>query len=369
MKKLLIAAPYPQGMAPSQRFRFEHYLGALAGHGMAYAFRSFWSKRHWPAIYRKGGLMLKVYATLEGFVRRFFLLFTLWKYDAILLHREATPVGPPWWEWAAVHIWRKPLVYDFDDAIWLPNNSDANAKLVGRFKAHHKTARLVNWSHSVMAGNVFLAQYAAQHARNVVVVPTVVDTVRGHNVLRKHAPAALPVLGWTGTHSTVKQLEALMDVLDALRERLPYVLHIIADRAPARMPSYARFVPWSKEREVEDLLAMDVGIMPLYDTDWERGKCGFKALQYMALGIPAVVSAVGVNTEIVKHGAEGFLCEPMPAGSGAGWIEALEELLTNHDLRSVMGARARATVEARYSAAAWEIEVCTILARAAHVQG
>ena len=166
-------------------------------------------------------------------------------------------------------------------------------------------------------------------------------------------PKRLPVIGWTGTHSTIRQLTPLFPLLAQLRETQPFSLLIIADKAPDVMPSFATFVPWNKDTEIEDLLHIDVGIMPLYDTDWERGKCGFKALQYMALGIPAVVSAVGVNTDIVQSGVNGFACEAMPVPNAEGWSSALRALMDSHELRASMGAKARKRVDDFYSVAAW----------------
>ncbi len=354
MKKLLIVAPYPFGKAPSQRFRFEQYLSTLTAQGVAWKMASFWSARHWPAIYRKGALGLKICATVEGFVRRFALLFSLRRYHTtVLIHREATPVGPPWWEYIAAKWFGKRLVFDFDDAVWLPNNSEANALLVGKLKAHGKTARIIALSDRVMAGNAFLANYASQWCTNVMVVPTTIDTSHHHNRVKIHGSEAIPVVGWTGSHSTTRQLIPLFPLLTKLHEKQAFSLLVISDEAPHGLPPFATFVPWNKDTEIEDLLRMDVGIMPLYDTDWERGKCGFKALQYMALGIPAVVSAVGVNTEIVAHRVAGFVCEAMPVPAAETWTTVLPELLNNAALRTSMGAEARKRIEAAYSVDAW----------------
>lgn len=355
MKKLLIVAPYPYGKAPSQRFRFEQYLAHLRASGVQSEVSSFWADRHWPAIYQKGDLVLKVYATLEGFFRRFLLLFTLFKYDVILIHREATPIGPAWWEWAASRIWRKPLVFDFDDAVWLPNNSTANEKLVGRFKAHHKTRTILKLSKSAFAGNEFLAAFARQFCADVSIVPTTIDTLNHHNITKVHQPTPRPVIGWTGSHSTLRQLVPLFTLLESLHKKLDFSLLIISDFPPDNMPTFATFLPWNKANEIEDLLKMDIGIMPLYDSDWERGKCGFKALQYMALGIPAVVSAVGVNSEIVDEGMNGFICEVLPIDDAAPrWSKALTSLLSDHQARTGMGAAARVKIIGQYSIEAWK---------------
>lgn len=349
MNRLLIVAPYPLGKAPSQRFRFEQYIGHLEAAGTKLAIASFWAEGHWPAIYQSGSLLLKVYATISGFLRRFALLFSLGEYDKILIHREATPVGPAWWEWAAAKIFGKTLIYDFDDAVWLPNSSAANKKLVGKFKAHSKTAKIIGWSKAVMAGNEFLASYAAQHCSKVVVVPTSIDTELHHNRVKTHSAKELPVIGWTGTHSTIKQLEPIFPLLEEIHATLPFQFLLISDVAPENLPDFVTFRKWQKDTEIDDLMKIDIGIMPLFDTDWERGKCGFKALQYMALGIPAVVSGVGVNTDIVDDGMNGFICEPLPLDGADKWRAALTTLVNDPEKRKVMGAAARELILEGYS--------------------
>ena len=349
MSKLLIVAPYPEKRAPSQRFRFEQYIDLMRDTGVEVRVVSFWSDRHWPAIYRKGQLPLKIYATIEGFLRRFLLLFVLARYDAILVHREATPIGWPWWEWAAAKIWGKILIYDFDDAVWLSNSSSSNARLVGGLKNHGKTAKIISWSQRVFAGNAFLAAYARQFSGRVDVVPTTIDTAHLHNRVKKHTATKLPMIGWTGTHSTLKQLMPLMPLLEKLHQTIPFKFLLIADQVPDALPDFVNFKPWNKSTEIDDLLQLDIGIMPLFDTDWERGKCGFKALQYMALGIPSVVSDVGVNAEIVDDGVNGFLCEAMPLSNSVLWEKALTALLTDHALRASLGAAGRNTIIEKYS--------------------
>ncbi len=361
MKRLLIVAPYPFGKAPSQRFRFEQYILHLRKAGIEVKVASFWRNSHWPAIYRKGALTLKIYATLEGFLRRFFLLFTLGRYHKVLIHREATPLGPAWWEWAAARIWRKALVYDFDDAVWLPNNSAANEKLVGRFKTHGKTSRIIGRCEAVMAGNAFLAAYAGQFCQKVYTVPTTIDTELLHNSIKQHKSGRTPVIGWTGSHSTLKQLVPLFPLLEKLQRELSFHFLLISDEAPQPLPDFVRFRKWNKAREIDDLMEMDFGIMPLFNTDWERGKCGFKALQYMALGMPAVVSAVGVNEEIVLDGTTGYICPPLPLADDSSWVAALRTLLHDHTLRAKMGAEARQRIVSHYSVEAWKEKYVEVL--------
>ncbi len=354
-KPILILCPYPNGKAPSQRFRFEQYT-----QGQEHIVQKpFWRDSEWPAIYRRGGVVKKAFATARAMLRRLVVVFSIPKYSRVFVHREATPVGPPWVEWMAAKIFRKPLFYDFDDAVWLPNSSDANAKWVGKFKNHGKTKSIIRLSQTVLAGNDFLAGYARTHASphaNIRIVPTTVDTERTHRPKRdRNTLSQTLTIGWTGTHSTIKQIEALFPVLEALHRTHPFRFLLISDRPPTKSPGFVEFRPWKKETEIADLEEIDIGVMPLYHTDWERGKCGFKAIQYMALEIPAVVSNVGVNPEIAGHGQFTILC---PEVGGAAppaspqspadfqnrvvtWETALIGLLTHPSWRREFGKRGR----------------------------
>ncbi|MFT6996414.1 MAG: glycosyltransferase involved in cell wall biosynthesis [Cryomorphaceae bacterium] len=400
MKKVLIVCPYPHGKAPSQRFRFEQYLDI---EGVEFTQVSFWNDDEWPRIYQAGSINFKVFRTIKGFGRRLRLLFQVRQFDKVFVHREATPIGPPWFEWAVVKVFRKPIIFDFDDAIWLPNSSKANEKLAGKLKFHGKTAKICSWATTVVAGNDFLADYARQNCNDVRIIPTTIDTEHHHNpnlyekigakwfkksariemsaanedpksyqdklplptaiakpleasdqqpVADSQQPTAntnLPVIGWTGTHSTLKQLTPLFPALEKIHKKHPFRFLLIADVPPESMPAFIEFRKWQKETEIEDLLEMDIGVMPLYNTNWERGKCGFKALQYQALGIPAVVSNVGANTKVVKEGETGFICESLPLGETQKWKAELCALLENKELRIDLGKQARKHVIKTYS--------------------
>ncbi|NEN23413.1 glycosyltransferase family 4 protein [Cryomorpha ignava] len=371
MKRVLIVCPYPEGKAPSQRFRFEQYLPYLRANGLEVSVASFWTNEQWPAIYGGMSVVYRVLSTVMAFVKRFFLLFSLHKYQTVFIHREAAPLGPPWWEWCAAKIFRKRLIYDFDDAVWLPNSSQANAKLVGNLKNHGKTGKIISWSETVFAGNSFLASYAKQFCDNVKIVPTTIDcNLHDPNLLAKPKPNnktesnsilntqdSLPTIGWTGTHSTLKQLTPLFPLLEKVYAQLPFRFLLIADIAPEIMPEFVEFRKWNKQTEITDLLEIDIGIMPLYNTDWERGKCGFKALQYMALEIPAVVSGVGVNSEIVIEMETGLIAEPVTSRGGEDyliWESSLLELLKNEELRLRLGKKGRKRVKDYYSVEAFK---------------
>lgn len=342
---ILFVVPYPIGQAPSQRFRFEQYFGILSSQGITYHVQSFWDAKAWAILYRQGNVFAKAYGLARGFFRRSLLIFKLHRYDFIFLHREASPIGPPIFEWLMTNVFKKKIIYDFDDAIWVPSTSDANG-IVAKLKWSSKVSSICQWAYKVSCGNDYLCQYARQYQNLVVLNPTTIDTEHLHNPVNKDETnnRIKPVIGWTGTHSTLPYLHELIPILRELERRYSFTFCVIANQAPDVTLQSLQFIPWKKETEIADLLLFDIGVMPLTDDDWAKGKCGFKALQYMALGIASVVSPIGVNTEIVDHGITGFICtEPEE------WLKALTELLTNPALRMKMAEAARMKVESAYS--------------------
>ena len=344
MAKILFLVPYPPGRAPSQRFRFEQYLDALTAHGHQFRLAPFLSVATWDILYKPGQVAAKALGILSGFARRLGLLFSVPAYNFVFVHREAAPVGPPVFEWLIAKVLGKKIIYDFDDAIWLANTSEAN-RIAARVKWHHKVEDICRWAYKNSCGNAYLADYALQFNRNAVVNPTTIDTVHLHNQVRDQAAPGRLVIGWTGTHSTLKYLDQVVPVLAKLEaEGLNFEFRVISNQTPALSLRSLVFLPWRKDTEIADLLGFHVGLMPLEDDPWAKGKCAFKALQYMALGIPALVSPVGMNTEVVQHGQNGFVC-----ATPAEWEASLRQLLADAGLRQHLGQAARTTIEERYS--------------------
>jgi glycosyltransferase involved in cell wall biosynthesis len=334
--------PSPPGIAPGQRFRFEHYLDAMAEKGIRYKISPYYSVKGRRSLYTKSGMLAKALVIAKGYLRRITDLLVLWRYDYVYVHKEVTPVGPPVFPWVAVKIFRKKLIYDFDDAIWIPIMSDYNRRF-SFLKNFSQVAKLCRWSYKVTVGNAYLKEYAAQYNRNVVIIPTVVDTEKTHNILQQQETER-PAIGWTGSFSTLSYLEIVLPVLRELQEELDFTFYVIADKDPQLPLSNYRFIRWQRETEVQDLLKFHIGLMPLRNDEFSKGKCGFKAIQYMSLGIPAVVSPVGVNAGIVLHGENGFVCN-----TPEEWKACLLSLLRDTSLRKKFGAAARERIENNYS--------------------
>jgi glycosyltransferase involved in cell wall biosynthesis len=344
--KILFLVPYPLKQAPSQRFRFEQYFELLSGNGFTYEVHSFLTARTWSVFYAQGKTGSKLLVFISGFVKRILLLFKLHPVDFVFIHREALPAGPPVLEWIIAKVLRKKIIYDFDDAIWMTDNRTEHL-IHQLFRWRKKVKSICRWSYKVSCGNQYLCDYATQVNANVVLNPTTVDTIYLHNKLlypKIHDPNFV-IVGWTGSHSTVKYLATLEPVLQHLERTQPHFRFlVIADTLPKLNLSSLIYKRWSTATEIRDLLMMDIGIMPLPDDAWSKGKCGFKALQYLALEIPAVVSPVGVNTKIITEGVNGFLC-----ASEKEWAEKLGLLIQDASLRERMGKQGRNMIESHYS--------------------
>jgi len=216
-------------------------------------------------------------------------------------------------------------------------------------KWRSKVASICRWSYKISCGNRYLQEYASQFNRYTILNPTTIDCEQLHHpeTNRTHKNTDTIVIGWTGSHSTLKYLNVLEQVLQKLEQECKQVAFVvIADQPPALKLERMTFIPWKAETEIKDLSSIDIGIMPLPDDEWTKGKCGFKALQYMALEIPAVISNVGVNAEIISHDIDGFLCN-----TDEDWLNTLRKLIHHQDLRITIGKKGREKVVANYSVA------------------
>lgn len=345
-KKVLFLLPYPLHRAPSQRFRVENLLFLLDDAQISYDLAPFMSEGIWEILYKKGSLIQKALGITKSYLKRWFIvLFTAHQYSVIFIHREAAPLGPPIVEWYLKKVLGKKIIYDFDDAIWIPNTSAQN-KIASLVKAFWKVKYICRWSYKISAGNDYLCSFARQSgAETIVKIPTVVNTDTRYNQLKQHQNKKL-VVGWTGSHSTLKFIDELIPVLQLLQEEIHFTFLVIADKKPELDLKYWEFCPWNEKSEIEDLLKIDIGVMPLKNDAWSEGKCGFKLIQYLSLGIPAVANSVGVNKQIVEDGINGFLADDAPQ-----WEKSLRTLLISEELRSSMGKQGRSKMVSEYSIA------------------
>lgn len=340
--KVLLLLPYPLHKAPSQRFRIEAYFPLLEENNFEIYPQSFLENKSWNILYRRGSFFQKAIAVAKGFAKRWMaVIFLVHKYDFVIVHREAAPLGPPIYEWIISRIWRKKIIFDFDDAIWLPAISEQN-RIAAFIKCFWKTKYICKWSYKIAAGNQYLADYAKRYNLNVTVLPTAVDTsVRYKSLVCQKVER--PSIGWTGSHSTIKYLDAVVPILQKLEEKYDFDFYVICNQKPSFQLRSLKYIEWKQATEIEDLKKINIGIMPLEADRWSEGKCGFKIIQYLALGIPAVASPVGVNKNIVDKEI-GYLCS-----SEEDWYKALSDLLEDKTLRGEMGKNGRSKIINYYS--------------------
>jgi glycosyltransferase involved in cell wall biosynthesis len=355
--KVLAWVPYPLGVAPGQRYRIEQWSPYLRDLGIDVTFQPFAGPALARALYQPGRWAAKAAGMAAGVLRRFSEALDAKAYDAVFLQREASLIGPAWSE-RLLRSRQPAIVYDFDDAIYLPYVSPTNSYL-SYLKFPWKTRALCRMAAAVVAGNDHLAEYASRYNDRVFVVPSTVS-LREYRGRPAPAPGRIPVVGWTGSHSSAQYLSIVREPLQELRRRRAFRLLIIGIEQFTIPGVEVECRPWSAESEVRDLWDMDVGIMPLPDEPWARGKCGMKAIQYMGVGIPAIVSPVGANREIVADGVTGF-----HAGSPAQWVETLDRVLGDDGLRRRLGTAAREAVSVRYSAESQAPRIAEILRQVA----
>jgi glycosyltransferase involved in cell wall biosynthesis len=340
--KVYFLLPYAAKIAPSQRFRVEAYWELLRSSGIQYSVDYFWEARGNDTLYQKGNVGKKIFNLGRSLVKRFFQVLTkAGKADYIFIHREAAPVGPPLFEYIIARIYRKKIIFDFDDAIWIPNTSENN-RVASAFKAFWKVKYICKWSYKVSAGNHYLGRWASNYNSSVVFNPTCVDMNR-YNILEEQEDGKITI-GWTGSHSTLKYLDLVKPLLEELEKQYDFRFLVICDKAPAWKIRSLQFIPWNESTEIQDLRKIHIGIMPLEQDEWSEGKCGFKIIQYLALGIPAVASPIGVNKEIIIHGKNGYLCNSIN-----DWKLSLIELMNNHSLRKEMGKAGNEKISGQYS--------------------
>ncbi len=280
-------------------------------------------------LYQPGRPLAKAAALGRAFCKSLVRLKELRRYDVILVHRSICIGGPAVLE-RLMTLARRPVIFDFDDAIWRLHTSAGN-RWFGWLKFPGKTAALCRLSSSITVSNAFLADYARQHNPNVTIVPSSIDTQRYRPVTRLGQPRR-PVIGWMGSSTSQTHLEMFVPMLPDVLRHCPAELRVISDRRPVLADVPFTWRPWSPLTEAEDVGDFDVGIMPMPDDPWARGKSAFKVLQYMAMGVPAVCSPVGINAEVVQHGVNGLL-----AGTAEEWLDQLSRLLADADLRQRLG--------------------------------
>ena len=337
MIRILLFSRYGR-LGASSRVRFFQYLPYLEAHDIRVTVSPLLDDGYLQRLYAKQGR--PSFSVIRAYAHRLADLINSAGYDLLWIEKELFPFLPAWVE-TMLHARGIPYVVDYDDAIF--HGYDQHPRKLVRTLLGRKIDRVMRASALVIAGNDYLAAYARQAGSGrVEYLPSVVD-------IDRYLPAPLSAervftIGWIGSPSTTGYLEqigpALAEVCRSGRARL--VLVGADDIALPGVPLEIR--PWSEDSEVAAIQSFDAGIMPLPDTPWERGKCGYKLIQCMACGLPVVAAPVGVNRQIVDHGINGFHAADLDE-----WLQALVTLRDNHEQRRAMGQAARKKTVTEYS--------------------
>ncbi len=319
--------------------RTQQYASHLMDAGFAVQYAPFFEDSYLKRIYAGGSGRA---TAIRSYLRRIHVLRRAKSPDLVWLEKESFPWWPGWLERLLTGR-LTPIITDYDDAIF--HRYDHHDQALVRTIFGAKIDRIMAQASLVTAGNGYLAARARRAgARSVEIVPTVVDMQAYQPCRRETTSTKATVIGWIGMPSTWRSHASLLvPLLDSLVEQRVATIRVVGAHFREAKAGY-EFCDWSEKTEIELLQNMDIGIMPLPDTPWTRGKCGYKLIQYMACGLPVVASPVGANREIVEHGTNGFL-----AATDREWHEALTTLAANPDLRKKMGAQGRKKVESWYS--------------------
>jgi glycosyltransferase involved in cell wall biosynthesis len=337
--KALFFLPHSR-RAAGCRYRVHQYIPYLERAGIECDVRELVDESLYQILYRSGHRTRKGASFLARSVLRLRDLMQARRHELLFIYRECYPFGPALAE-SYLRTLGLPIVYDFDDAIYLPDSERSNSLL--RFP--EKTNKIVSMADRVIVSNEHLRGYCAAFSDRVDVIPTSVDT----DYLR---PAKSPRdsrrplrIGWIGSHSTAKYLDEIRRPLARVAAEFPLELLIVGAGRSFELPGVTVInKDWALDEEVHDFQSIDIGVYPLKATPWELGKAGFKTIQYMAVGKAAVVARVGVNSSIVQDGVNGYL-----ASDEDEWVAKLSQLAANPALRERMGAAGRETVVDAYS--------------------
>ena len=357
MKRVLLVCAHRPNRSPSQRYRFEQYLPYLESQGYSFTWSYLIKEHEDQKFYSAGNYFLKAKILLRAYLIRYKDLLRMSQFDIVFEQRESLFTGSAFFE-RAVFAKKIPLIFDFDDSIWMADTSPANKKFEW-LKEPKKIYEVFDYATVVIAGNSILARRAKEYTPDVVIIPTTIDT-NLHVPIQKPKASKIRI-GWSGSISTIKHFLLLLPVLSRLKMKYGNSIEVavLADKPYSSPEQEIVSLIWSPDTEVAHLNTFDIGVMPLPDDAWSQGKCGLKGLSYMACGIPTVMSAVGVNSEIISHQQNGFLAEDENE-----WYDCLCALIDNAALRKQIGEKGRATVLERYSVEANKQKYLQVFERA-----
>lgn len=342
--RVLGLATYPVEAAAT-RFRMIQFIEPLAQQGIELSVYPFIDSRLQESLYQRSQWPRTAWGLALASLGRVRELWRARKADVLFVQREAMMFGPPVIEWLSINLHDCPMVLDLDDATYVSYKSPTYGRLGSMLKWFSKTDDLIRWSRLVTCGNREIAAYVSSKGREAVVIPTVVDTASFQPLIGR-PENDVPVIGWIGTHSTFPYVKTIFPVLERLARERRFRLRLVGTGEVAiAIPGVdIENLPWKLERDIADFQTLDVGLYPIIADDWSVGKSCFKAIQYMAVGVPFVVSPVGVCQEIAEPEHTHFV-----ARNEDEWYEHLSRLLSDAALRRRMGEAGREYAVKHYS--------------------
>ncbi len=334
--RVLALASYPIEAA-STRYRVAQFIAPLAEQGITLTVHPFLDSRLLSSLYKRAEWPRTTLGLMRAAMRRVGTVWQSHQADVLFVQREAMMIGPPVVEWLGMKIGRCPIVLDLDDATYVSYLSPTYGRWGSALKWFSKTNDLIDWAKVVTCGNRAIADYVTERGKQAVIIPTVVDT--DQFVPRPESTKSdVPVIGWIGTHSTYQYLASIFPALQQLAQTHRFRLKVIgAGRNEITIPGVeVENLEWNLGREIADFQSFDIGIYPIVKDEWSEGKSGFKAIQYMAVGIPFVTTPVGACAEIGQPDVTHFAAE-----TEEEWVSGLSKLLSDRQQAAHMGAAGR----------------------------
>ncbi|HUR99735.1 MAG TPA: glycosyltransferase family 4 protein [Pyrinomonadaceae bacterium] len=333
--------PSQQGYSPGQRGSIELWEKVLEPEGVSIDFAPFESEKLREILYRPGNQLRKAAEMFTSYGRRIRLLERVNDFDAVFIYREAALLGPAFLERMIAR--KKPIIYQLDDPLFVPYRSPANG-LLSYLKFFGKVKEIVRMSSAVLVNSGPIREFAEQYNKNVWQVPSVVDIDKF--VYRESDQLRRPVcVGWSGSPTTIKNLKMIEEPLARISNDEECDISLIGSDDFGLTGVRHKAKRWSGETEVEDLRRIQIGLVPLPDDNpWNPYKFIMKTAQYMSLGIVPVGTPMASNTEVIRHGENGFL-----ASNGNEWADAISTLIHDEKLRCSMSSRAASDAAEKYS--------------------
>lgn len=340
-KKLLVICPHPVGYAPGQRLKYEQYFDIFREAGYDITVSPFMSQAFQKIVYKKGKFLQKAFWTFAGYARRVYDLFRIPNYDVVYTFLWVAPFAPPVFEKLTRKLAKK-MIYDIDDLVFLNPPSSANP-LIHYLRSPKNHISLMKSADHVITCTPYLDSFVRKYNQHTTDISSTINTdlykpKNDYSVKEKF------IIGWSGSHSTLKYLHLLDDVFRELAKTHSFKLLVMGDENFHLEGVEVEALAWKESYEVEVISRFDVGVYPLPDEEWVLGKSGLKALQYMAAGIPTVATGIGTIFRIIQNGENGFL-----VNSNEEWKAVLSQLMKDQPLREHVGQKAAATVEQQYS--------------------